>query len=293
MVSPFAGKPRWLKAPAPLSPGYLAVRALMRDAGLHTVCESASCPNIGRCWQEGSAAFMILGAICTRRCAFCDVATGRPGPVDPGEPERLARAAAQMALRHVVITSVDRDDLDDGGAGQFAACVAALRRELPGAAVELLTPDFRGKPGALERVLDAGPEVFNHNIETVPRLYAAVRPAADYAFSLAQLERAAARGGGVAVKSGIMVGLGERPGEVSAVLADLRRAGVTLLTVGQYLRPGPAHHPVDRYWPPERFEAWRQEALALGFTRVASHPLARSSFHAEALLSGPGRDSPS
>ncbi len=280
-------KPAWLKVPAPVTPGYLALRSLMREQGLHTVCESASCPNMGRCWQEGGAAFMILGNICTRRCAFCDVATGRPGPVDADEPRRLAGAVARMGLNYVVITSVDRDDLADGGAGQFAACIEALTAGGSDILVEVLTPDFRGKPGALERVLAAGPRVFNHNIETVPRLYASVRPAADYRFSLAQLARAGEWGRGVLTKSGIMVGLGERPEEVHAVLADLRRSGVTMLTIGQYLQPGRDHHPVVDYWPPERFELWKREALAMGFTHVESHPLARSSFHAERLYATP------
>ena len=283
--SPLAGKPRWLKVKAPFSSTLLEVRETLRRNRLHTVCESASCPNLGQCWHEGTATFMILGDICTRACAFCDVTTGRPGPIDPQEPERLARAVAEMRLRHVVITSVDRDDLSDGGAGQFAACVAALRRLTPTPSVEVLTPDFRGKAEALAQVLDARPTVFNHNVETVPRLYQQVRPAADYRFSLALLSQAGADKPPTTVtKSGIMLGLGESEPEVLAVLADLRTAGVALLTIGQYLRPSLKHHPVIRYWTPEAFEILKHRALSMGFKKVASHPLARSSFHAEALL---------
>ncbi len=291
MTSPLAGKPRWLKVPAPTSAEFRAVQSLVRRHRLHTVCESAACPNIGQCWREGSATFMILGDICTRRCAFCDVTTGRPGPVDPDEPERLAAAATAMGLRHVVITSVDRDDLPDGGAGQFAACLAALGRADPGLTVEVLTPDFRHKAGALETVVAAGPAVFNHNVETIPRLYATVRPVSSYRHSLDLLARAADLAPAMVVKSGLMVGLGETTGEVREVLADLRTAGVSLLTVGQYLRPSRNHHPVVGYLEPAWFEALRTEALAMGFAGVASHPLARSSHHARELFAGRGGSS--
>ncbi|ABK43052.1 lipoic acid synthetase [Magnetococcus marinus MC-1] len=278
-----SGKPRWLKVKAPTSPGYLKLKGMLRQGGLHTVCEEATCPNIGQCWHEGSAAFMILGDTCTRRCAFCNVKTGKPLPPNPDEPQQLALTAQRMELKHVVITSVDRDDLEDGGAGQFIACIQALRRVLPEASVEVLTPDFRHKQGALERLVAARPDVFNHNVETVPRLYANVRPVSSYAFSLEVLRRAKQLNPEGMTKSGIMLGLGEDEAEVLAVFADLRAAGVDYLTVGQYLRPSPAHHAVVRYWEPERFEALGQQALQLGFKRVSSAPLARSSFHASEL----------
>ncbi|MBF0453807.1 MAG: lipoyl synthase [Magnetococcales bacterium] len=275
------GKPRWLKVKAPTSPGYLAIRQIVQHHGLNTVCESASCPNVGQCWHEGAAAFMILGDICTRRCAFCDVTTGRPGAIDPEEPRRLAAASRVMQLKHVVVTSVDRDDLADGGAAHFVDCIQALRDQENPPSIEVLTPDFRDKKGALEQVLAVKPEVFNHNVETVPRLYSQVRPAGNYSYSLGVLERAAQVGEGVMVKSGLMLGLGESLLEVMAVLADLRRIGVVYLTVGQYLRPSPTHHPVERYWTPEAFDDLKTEAEEMGFLRVESHPLARSSFHAE------------
>ncbi|MBF0400091.1 MAG: lipoyl synthase [Magnetococcales bacterium] len=300
MGSEAGRKPYWLKVGAPRSLGYMAVHGLLQQQGLHSVCASAACPNRGECWESGTAAFMILGAVCTRRCPFCAVPTGRPEPVDWDEPRRLAVAARSMALRHVVITSVDRDDLEDGGAGQFVACVEALRAgEETGAAsamtVELLTPDFRGKEGALQRVLAAAPTVFNHNMETVERLYPVFRPAARYDYSLAVLAQAAAyqrehgreggmAGAGVRTKSGIMLGLGESPGEVSHLLLDLRQAGVSLLTIGQYLQPSRLHHRVVRYLAPEEFVEWKQEALNMGFLAVESHPMARSSFHARQLL---------
>ncbi|MBF0142837.1 MAG: lipoyl synthase [Magnetococcales bacterium] len=279
------GKPRWLKVKAPTSTRVLALKSLLGQFGLATVCEAASCPNRGGCWDEGAAAFMILGSVCTRRCAFCNVTPGRPEAVDPTEPERLRQAAAALGLRHVVITSVTRDDLADGGAGHFAACVRALRQPLEGRnpvpTLELLTPDFRGKPGALEAVIATAPEIFNHNIETVPRLYPVVRPAADYTGSLALLRRAGELAtAGSRTKSGLMLGLGESREEVESVLRDLRQAGVRLLTIGQYLRPGERNHPVIRYWLPEEFAELGQRAREMGFEGVESHPLARSSFHA-------------
>ncbi|MEG3641232.1 lipoyl synthase [Magnetococcus sp. PR-3] len=278
-----SGKPRWLKVKAPTSPGYLKLKGMMREGGLHTVCEEATCPNIGQCWHEGSAAFMILGDTCTRRCRFCNVKTGKPLPPNPEEPHQLALTAQSMSLRHVVITSVDRDDLDDGGAEQFIACIQALRRLLPEASVEVLTPDFRHKEGALERLVAARPDVFNHNVETVPRLYANVRPVSSYEYSLNVLARAKQLNPKGVTKSGIMLGLGEDEAEVLAVFEDLRRADVDYLTVGQYLRPSPEHHEVVRYWEPERFEYLGAQATQMGFKRVSSSPLARSSFHASAL----------
>ena len=277
----FGGKPRWLKVKAPTSAEYLDIRRIVRKHSLNTVCESASCPNVGQCWHEGAAAFMILGNICTRRCTFCDVATGRPDPVDLQEPERLASAVKVMGLNHVVITSVDRDDLRDGGASHFVNCIKALRSLKTKPTIEVLTPDFRDKIGALQQVLTIRPEVFNHNVETIPRLYSTVRPAANYQYSLEVLHQAAKEGGGIVPKSGLMLGLGENLSEVLQVLTDLRRVGVLYLTLGQYLRPSLDHRPVERYWSPEEFEDLRQKGLDMGFKRVESHPLARSSFHAE------------
>ncbi|MBF0153052.1 MAG: lipoyl synthase [Magnetococcales bacterium] len=278
-----AGKPRWLKVRAPTSAGYRSVQEVVRRHRLHTVCEAAACPNIGECWHAGTATFMILGNLCTRRCAFCDVTTARPNPPDPEEPARLKTAAREMRLSHVVITSVNRDDLADGGAGQFAACIDLLHTLDPAPVVEVLTPDFRGKPGGLEQVIAAKPTIFNHNVETVPRLYATVRPVSSYDHSLAVLRRAGELAPGLAVKSGFMVGLGEHDAEVEQLLVDLRQAGVSLLTIGQYLRPSLQHHPVVTYRPPEWFAVVRQQALALGFRGVASHPLARSSHQARQL----------
>lgn len=276
----FAGKPRWLKVKAPTSSGYQSVRKVVQKHGLHTVCESAACPNVGQCWHEGAAAFMILGDICTRSCGFCAVTTGRPAEVDHAEVDRLAAAVTVMGLTHVVITSVDRDDLEDGGADHFVNCIKALRSLESKPTIEVLTPDFRNKKGAVQKVLAARPEVFNHNIETVSRLYSTIRPAASYQYSLELLRLGAGVGDGVVCKSGLMLGLGETPGEVMEVLADLRRVGVEYLTIGQYLRPSLRHHPVDRYWSPEEFVELEKSALSMGFARVESHPLARSSFHA-------------
>ncbi|RMH51731.1 MAG: lipoyl synthase [Zetaproteobacteria bacterium] len=278
---PFHPKPRWLKVRAPLSREYRDLHRLMRALRLNTVCEEASCPNIGDCWHAGSATFMILGRVCTRRCSFCDVATGRPDPVDPDEAERLADAVERTGLRHVVITSVDRDDLPDGGAGHYALVIRTLRARRPDAVIEVLTPDFRRKPDdALARVIAAGPDIFNHNLETVPRLYRKVRPGARYFTSLRLLQRARELDGRVVTKSGIMVGLGESRDEVLQVLDDLRAAGVEMVTIGQYLRPGPEHHPVERYWEPAEFDDLKREAERRGFAMVASGPLVRSSFHA-------------
>ncbi|WP_130470428.1 lipoyl synthase [Candidatus Magnetaquicoccus inordinatus] len=279
-------KPVWLKVSGTRSAGYLAVDQLLQEQQLQTVCFSARCPNRGGCWQEGTAAFMILGGVCTRNCAFCAVPSGKPAALDREEPSRLLAVVRRLGLRHVVITSVDRDDLADGGASQFVACVHALREGAlaNSPSIELLTPDFRGKEGALEQVLASAPEVFNHNMETVARLYPRLRPAARYDYSLQVLAQASAYG--LCSKSGIMLGLGEEQGEVEALLEDLRAAGVAIVTIGQYLQPTRTHQPVERYVPPEEFIYWQERAEMLGFEAVESHPLARSSFHALQLLDG-------
>jgi lipoic acid synthetase len=252
---------------------------------LHTVCQSAHCPNQGECFARGTATFLILGNTCTRSCGFCAVGQGTPAAPDPAEPRRVAEAAARLGLRHVVVTSVTRDDLPDGGSGHFAATIAAVRAACE-ATVEVLTPDFQGSAGSLTRVLEARPDVYNHNVETVPRLYPRVRPQASYERSLELLRRAAAHGHGIMPKSGLMVGLGESHGEAVAVMKDLRRVGCEALTVGQYLRPSPAHLPVERFVPPEEFDQYRDEAKVLGFSVVAAGPFVRSSYHADALLKG-------
>jgi lipoic acid synthetase len=279
--NPSPRKPEWIRVKAPTSSGYGETRAAMRSKNLHTVCEEASCPNIGECWARKHATFMILGDICTRACAFCNVATGKPGAVDPLEPENLAITVAEMGLRHVVITSVDRDDLADGGAAQFAACIERVRALAPEATVEVLTPDFRHKPGALETVVAAGPDVFNHNLETAPRLYPTIRPGARYFQSLKILDQAKVLAPQVFTKSGIMVGLGETKGEVLQVMDDLRAADVDFLTIGQYLQPTPKHAAVDRFVHPEEFAEMQRIGLAKGFLLVASSPLTRSSYHAD------------
>jgi lipoyl synthase len=273
-------KPPWLKVQLRSSPIVEETRELVRASGLNTVCEEAACPNLVDCWSKRHATVMILGRVCTRACAFCNVATGRPDPVDPDEPARLADAVAQLGLAHVVVTSVDRDDLDDGGAAHFVACMDALRRRSPGTSIEILTPDFRHKKGALETVVSGRPDVFNHNLETVPSLYRQIRPGADYAHSLSVLARAKAQLSTVFTKSGIMVGLGETEREVLSVMDDLRAADVDFLTLGQYLRPTPTHAPVARYVEPEEFSAYGAAAREKGFLVVASSPLTRSSHHA-------------
>jgi lipoyl synthase len=292
-------RPEWLRIKLATPAAYHKVRNLVDGLKLHTVCQEARCPNIYECWGEhGTATFMILGEVCTRRCGFCAVTSGRPqAGVDAGEPERLAQAVAAMGLRHAVITSVDRDDLPDGGAGHWARVIEAVHRLCPGTAVEVLTPDFRGVPEALDVVLRARPEVFSHNVETVPRLYRKARPGSRYDRSLALLAAAAGErddqtgdgrltghsGGGRfagRVKTGIMVGLGETLDEVQKTLADIRAAGVEILTIGQYLQPTPRHLPVDRFVPPEEFRALREYALSLGFAHCESGPLVRSSYHA-------------
>ena len=274
-------KPPWLKVRLSSSPVVAETRALMRRLGLNTVCEEAACPNLGECWAQRHATVMILGSICTRACAFCNVATGRPGPVDPGEPLRLAEAIAELSLRHVVVTSVDRDDLADGGAGHFARCIEALREHTPETTIEVLTPDFRHKTGALEIVVDARPDVYNHNLETVPRLYRRIRPGADYRHSLDLLARVKQRDPSLFTKSGIMVGFGEERVEVLALMDDLRCADVDFLTIGQYLRPTPRHAAVERYVEPDEFADYATAANAKGFRLVSSSPLTRSSYHAD------------
>ncbi len=277
-------KPPWLRIRLATGPEYREVRGLMRGLQLNTVCEEARCPNIYECWGERTATFMILGDVCTRRCGFCAVTTGRPTGVDPREPERLAEAVARLGLEHAVITSVDRDDLPDGGAGHFAAVIEAVRRRSPGCEVEVLTPDFRGVPRAAEVILAAGPVVFSHNIETVPRLYPEARPGSRFERSVALLQKAVALRGPAPrplIKTGLMLGLGETRAELRSTFETVRAAGVEILTLGQYLRPTREHLPVARYVPPEEFEAVRGEARALGFLHVEAGPLVRSSYHAK------------
>jgi len=273
-------KPPWLRVRVSLSPVYDETRAIVRRHRLHTVCEEAACPNVRECWAKRHATVMILGDVCTRTCSFCNVATGRPRAVDAGEPERLARAVAELGLEHVVITSVDRDDLPDGGAAQFARCIERIRAATPATTIEVLTPDFLRKPGALEAVVAARPDVYNHNVETVPRLYRTVRPAADYRHSVALLGRVRELDPAIFTKSGLMVGLGETRDEVLAVMDDLRATGVDFLTVGQYLQPTLRHIAVDRFVPPAEFAELARAGAARGFLLVAASPLTRSSHHA-------------
>lgn len=279
-LEPRGPKPPWLRVRAPGGPNYLRLKARLREARLHTVCEEARCPNIGECWEERTATFMILGEVCTRRCGFCAVAHGRPTWEDREEPDRVARMVAELELAHVVVTSVARDDLADGGATVFARTIQAIRREAPGCRVEVLIPDFRGSAPALETVLAARPDVLSHNVETVPRLYPVVRPGARYERSLALLARARGAADPPVVKSGLMLGLGETREELLGTLADLRGAGVELVTLGQYLRPSPRHLPVARYVPPEEFRELAGLAAGLGFRHVEAGPLVRSSYHA-------------
>jgi lipoic acid synthetase len=276
-----ARKPPWLRVRLGETPGLAETRALVRSLRLTTVCEEAACPNLHECWSQRHATLMVLGDICTRACAFCNVATGRPKRVDADEPRRVAEAVASLGLRHVVVTSVDRDDLPDGGAAHLAACIEAIRAAAPRTTIEVLTPDFRHKTGALETVASARPDVYNHNVETVPRLYRRIRPGASYAESLALLARAKQLCPATFTKSGLMVGLGEEPAEVVRVMEDLRAADVDFLTVGQYLRPSPRHAQVARYVPPAEFEAFAEQARALGFLLVSASPLTRSSYHAD------------
>jgi lipoic acid synthetase len=279
--SPVLPKPQWLRVRAPGSAGYLETRSIVKAHGLTTVCEEAACPNIGECWSQKHATMMIMGDTCTRACAFCNVRTGMPDALDASEPDRVADAVRQMGLSHVVITSVDRDDLDDGGAAHFAAVVRAIRRDAPQATVEILTPDFLRKPAeAVDTVIDAGPDVFNHNLETVPRLYLKIRPGARYYHSLRLLERVKERDPRQFTKSGLMVGLGETKEEVMQVMDDMRSAGVDFITIGQYLQPTRKHAPIDRYWTPDEFKALESIAWAKGFLMVSASPFTRSSHHA-------------
>jgi len=276
-------KPSWIRAKAPVGPGVARIKRLLRETKLSTVCEEAQCPNLGECFEQGTATFMILGDICTRRCPFCDVAHGKPLPPDRREPEHLASSIAAMGLRYVVITSVDRDDLRDGGAGHFADCLRAVRARTPGTRLEVLVPDFRGREtAALDAFAgEAVPDIFNHNLETVPRLYRKARPGADYAGSLRLLRDFKARHPEVPTKSGLMLGLGEESEEVLAVMADLRANDCDMLTLGQYLQPSREHLPVLRYWTPEEFEDLRIAGEAMGFANVASGAMVRSSYHAD------------
>ncbi|MFT3761437.1 MAG: lipoyl synthase [Pseudoxanthomonas sp.] len=282
--APVLRKPSWIRVRIPSDGSVARLKAKLRENRLVTVCEEASCPNIHECFGHGTATFMILGEVCTRRCSFCDVAHGRPKPPDPEEPAHLAATVADMGLKYVVVTSVDRDDLRDGGAQHFVDCIAAIRTKSPRTRIEILTPDFRGK-GRMDRALDIlaqnPPDVFNHNIETVPDLYANVRPGADYQWSLTLLQRFKQQHPQVSTKSGIMLGLGETMEQVQATLRDLRAHDVDMVTIGQYLQPSAHHHPVLRYWTPDEFKALEVYGMALGFSHVASGPLVRSSYHAD------------
>jgi lipoyl synthase len=279
--SPFTRKPDWLKRRLPTGEAFNQVRELLEAGKLHTVCQEAKCPNIWECYSHRTATFLILGERCTRNCRFCSVSPGLPEPLDPDEPGRVAEAVEHMDLKYVVVTSVTRDDLLDGGAAHFAATIGEIRRRVPEAEIEVLIPDFQGNRAALETVLRARPDVLNHNIETVPRLYSRVRPQADYRRSLKLLRRAEEFASLIPTKSGLMLGLGERPDEIRLTLKDLRGAGCRILTLGQYLQPSPEHLPVETYVPPEDFENWRKAALDLGFSEVASAPFVRSSYHAQ------------
>jgi lipoic acid synthetase len=279
-ADPAPRKPTWLKVKAPGGPNYADVRRLMRDLRLNTVCEEAHCPNIGECWEHRAATFMILGDVCTRNCAYCAVAHGTPAPYDAEEPARLAEAVERMALRHVVITSVDRDDLPNGGAEAFAGCVTEIRRRLPDTSVELLIPDFKGSDDALQLVVEARPDILNHNLETIERLYRVARPGGRYPRALRLLRRAKEMAPDLVTKSGIICGLGEDWDELVHAMHDLREQGVEILTLGQYLRPSGGHLPVARFYTPPEFAELRQLGMAMGFRHVESGPLVRSSYHA-------------
>lgn len=279
-LSPVLRKPEWIRVRTPQSEGYRETAAIVRAGGLHTVCEEAACPNIGECWSQKHATLMIMGDVCTRACDFCNVKTGLPGPLDPDEPRKVGAAVAAMGLSHVVITSVDRDDLEDGGAAHFAATVREVRAQAPSATIEILTPDFFRKAGAPDVVIDSRPDVFNHNLETVPRLYLGIRPGSRYYTSLRLLERVKERDPQQFTKSGLMVGLGEERTEILQVMDDMRAAGVDFLTLGQYLQPTRRHAPVARYVPPDEFRDYETHARAKGFLMVAASPMTRSSYHA-------------
>src|SRR5580698_4770777 len=278
--SPIGRKPDWIRVKAPVSQGYLETRAIVRAHGLHTVCEEAGCPNIGECWEKKHATFMIMGDTCTRACAFCNVKTGLPSALDPAEPDHVAEATAKLGLSHIVITSVDRDDLADGGAAHFAAVITAIRARCPQTTIEVLTPDFLRKDGAAATVVAARPDVFNHNLETVPSKYLNVRPGARYFASIRLLQMVKELDPTLFTKSGIMVGLGEERNEVLQVMDDLRAADVDFMTIGQYLQPSRKHHPVVGYVTPDEFKAYETVAYAKGFLMVAASPLTRSSHHA-------------
>ncbi|MDR2875789.1 MAG: lipoyl synthase [Methylobacillus sp.] len=279
---PAPRKPEWIRMKAPDSARFREIKQILRDHRLHTVCEEASCPNIGECFSGGTATFMILGDVCTRRCPFCDVAHGKPLPPDADEPERLARTIAAMRLNYVVITSVDRDDLRDGGARHFVDCIRAARAHSPELKIEILVPDFRGRlESALDALAEVPPDIMNHNLETVPRLYKQARPGADYTHSLKLLADFKMRFPAIPTKSGLMLGLGETDGEILEVMRDLRAHNVDMLTLGQYLQPSPHHLPVLRFVPPERFKFFEEQALAMGFKQAACGPMVRSSYHAD------------
>jgi lipoic acid synthetase len=278
------GKPAWLRRKLPSGPEFEQIRSMIGKGQLHTVCQEANCPNQFECFSARTATFLILGATCSRNCRFCNIEGGRPEPLDPDEPRRVAHAAAKMKLHYVVVTSVTRDDLEDGGSGHFAATIHALRQEIPGVQVEVLIPDFQGDRRSLDRVLAARPDVLNHNMETVRRLYATVRPQADYDRSLELLARVKNTAASIPAKSGIMLGLGETEAEVRQVIADVYRTGCRMLTIGQYLQPTPDHLPVVDFIPPQEFERWRQFALETGFEKVAAGPFVRSSYHAGSMF---------
>ncbi|OAI31427.1 lipoyl synthase [Methylosinus sp. R-45379] len=280
--TPLARKPEWIRVKAPGSAAWRETGAILRGGGLSTVCQEASCPNIGECWEKKHATFLVMGSVCTRACAFCNVATGLPSALDPTEPERVAEATAKLGLSHVVVTSVDRDDLEDGGAGHIAQTILAIRAACPTTTIEVLTPDFLRKEGALEKIVAARPDVFNHNLETVPSLYVTVRPGARYFHSLRLLQRVKELDPTIFTKSGLMVGLGEGRNEILQVMDDLRVADVDFLTIGQYLQPTRKHHEVVRFVTPQEFEAFTTIAYAKGFSMVSASPLTRSSHHAGA-----------
>ncbi len=278
--TPIQRKPEWIRVKAPNGDGYVRTRDIVRAHGLHTVCEEAGCPNIGECWDKAHATFMIMGDTCTRACSFCNVKTGLPGGLDPREPDHVGEAVARLGLAHVVVTSVDRDDLDDGGAAHFAATIRAIRSHAPATTIEILTPDFLRKERAVERVMEAPPDVFNHNLETVPRLYLSIRPGARYFASLRLLARVKEIDPAMFTKSGLMVGLGETREEIMQVMDDLRSAEIDFLTIGQYLQPTRKHAAVDRFWTPDEFKALEAIARSKGFLMVSASPLTRSSYHA-------------
>ena len=273
-------KPDWIRVKAPTSQGYIETKKILKDRKLHTVCEEASCPNIGECWEKKHATVMILGSVCTRACSFCNIETGKPDIVNPHEPQNVGEIARVSGLAHIVITSVDRDDLPDGGASQFVECIKSVRRQAPQTTIEILTPDFLRKPSALEKIVEAKPDVFNHNIETVPGLYNLIRPGARYFHSLHLLKRVKELDPSIFTKSGLMVGLGETKDQILQAMDDIRCADVDFLTIGQYLRPTSRHAPVDRYVHPDEFEFYKKMAYNKGFLMVASSPLTRSSYHA-------------